>query len=164
MKHLFVPIEIAKELKELNLNQSQCLAFYSSLTYPINEGGGEKETTCLYIQQEDRYDSVKMLYIDNKDAHFHWHEGTYDEGEHSRCYISGNPIPAPTYQQVIDWFFKEHGIWIWVAQCERSVKFEWFCRYERKGSCMDYDEKFYELPYEAYNAAITEAIKLVKDK
>lgn len=62
---------------------------------------------------------------------------------------------APTIAEVVVWLYEKHGIYIWVEQCENSNKFQWFNRYDTSsGKCKDYDEKFYTLPTEAYEAAI----------
>lgn len=61
---------------------------------------------------------------------------------------------APTIAEAVTWLYDTHKIWIWVEQENNSNEFEWLCRYERKGSCKDYDDKFYNSPTEAYECAI----------
>ncbi len=67
---------------------------------------------------------------------------------------------APTIGEVLDWIFEKYNIWLWVEQEDTTNKFEWLCRYEDKGACKDYDDKFYTTPLEAYEEAIKYVLKI----
>jgi membrane carboxypeptidase/penicillin-binding protein PbpC len=102
-----------------------------------------------------------MLWIDNEDAHFHWHEGTYQKGGHSRCELTGENLAAPLYQQIIDWFREKHEILIKVDPCELNIFYSWVkdCR---DGTCrIKYDSPLTTDYYEALKKAIEEAFKLI---
>lgn len=72
---------------------------------------------------------------------------------------------APTIAEVVMWLYEKHGIWIWVEQEDTTNEFQWLCRYENKGCCKDYDDKFYNSPTESYKAAIEYTLKnLIKNQ
>ncbi len=120
MKHLFVPLTIAKLLVEKGFNEP-CIAFYdykSELT--IFEQHPETNITC-YKNSEVRQE--------------------------------GNVL-APLNQQVIEWFAKEHKIYI----CIDSIREDYFLfalwSFTGKKNIHDEGESF-----ENYNDCLTNAIK-----
>jgi hypothetical protein len=82
-------------------------------------------------------------------------------------------IKAPLWQQVIDWFRTEHGIWITVTFGSRSGDntFGYFgCQIHSATKGLLHKINWYQdvpadnlSPKEAYEAAILEAIEIVKE-
>jgi hypothetical protein len=67
-------------------------------------------------------------------------------------YIRGGAIPAPLYQQVVDWFEKEHQIFIGKTGYNDGVTPKRFVYHVDSLYC---DEQ-------SYDGAIKEAIKIIK--
>ncbi len=115
MKHLFIPYELAVIAKQKGFNE-ECLAYYSKLDYPIDDSGDKfNECKILFIKCENSFDEIKVIDIENEDAMFHWTEGTYIRGDHSRCALVGEDISAPLYQQIVDWFREKHQMFVFVV-------------------------------------------------
>lgn len=182
MKHLFLPPSLSASLIEKGFKE-ECIAVHGKLQYPIDDSGERfAESECIYIPFQDPWDSVKMLWIEKENAHFHWNEGIYEEGDHSRCEIVGNPIPAPLYQQCVDWLDQQYFIYI-LIDIETTGTDEWVYTYcivhlpkefhqaKRRSphlkTCSSYSEGYgtytggYNTRNEALAAAITEALKLI---
>lgn len=105
---------------------------------------------------EDGTHDVEMLRFDQEKGEKDlaiiggWVEGERDYyNRKGEVYTS-----APTIAEVVMWLYEKHNIWIWVEQEDTTNQFQWFCRYENKGSCKDYDDKFYKTPTEVYLSAI----------
>ncbi len=110
MEKLFVPYDLSVKIKEKGF-KCETLAKYSDFLYPLNDSGDDfARCKCLYIPFENRFDEIRMLWIEKENGHFHWHEGTYTEGEHSRCELTGEDTNAPTYDQFFAWLRNEHNI------------------------------------------------------
>ena len=164
MKHLFVPYKLALLAKEKGFNE-KTIAFYSELQYPINNSGNDFKTTyCLFIDCEMSHNEVKMLWVDNEDAYFHWCEGTYQQGEHSTCKLTGYDLAAPLYQQLVDWFREEHKI---LVEC--TPVYDWN-NWTIKLTTEDLMAPLHEIPwngieynsyYDGLTAALTTSFKLI---
>lgn len=154
MKHLFVPYELALMLKEKGFNEK---VLYTVYLETINN------------RKESVYSGHQMEWVD-------WNNFISDVAPHlGKCFIS-----APLYQQVIDWF-REKGIEIDVWRYTYSGG-----KYQGKvymWTVNQYDEKYdheleenpdywilnereskgfdFKNPYDAYNKAIEEALKLI---
>jgi hypothetical protein len=157
MKHLFIPCELSLLAKEKGFNE-KCLANYSDLSYPTNDSGNDYDTClCLWMDCQMPHDEVRVLWIENKNADFHWHEGLYTRGEHSRCELTGETIGAPLYQQIVDWFREKHGIFIYPDVRDQFLR----CRiWSKKPPHHPLCEPG-NTPQEAFDKAIKEAFKLI---
>jgi len=110
MQEQFVDYETAKMLKELGFDD-ECITSYQQMQYPINDSGNSyNKSLCLTIDCEMPLDEQRVLWIEKENAHFHWHEGTYRDGEHSRCELEGEDCKAPMWQQVEEWLWRRCGI------------------------------------------------------
>ncbi len=110
LQDLFVPYDLAVKIKDKGF-KGETLAKYSDFLYPLNDSGDDfAKCKCLYIPLENRFDEIRMLWIEKENGHFHWHEGTYVDGEHSRCELTGDDINAPTFEQIINWLDGTHKI------------------------------------------------------
>lgn len=148
MKKQFVDFETAKMLKELAFNE-ECIAQFQQMEYPINDSGNDyNKSLCLTIDCETSNDEHKVIWIDKENAHFHWTEGNYDNGEHSRCELLGKEIDAPLWQQVENWLLKEHSIIIPMGGEKRESDGKW-----------DIFGKFYDSPFDAKIEGIQEMVE-----
>lgn len=168
---LFVTPELAKQLQQKGYEE-EVLAEWSDLSYPINDSGNDFNTSlCLSIDCDNNYGERKMLWIDREAALFHWTEGTYREGDHSRCEFSGDLIPAPTIQEAVDWFRTEHGLVLDVFQEFNDVDAytgKWEVDISELGKYKQphiivIEEVFADY-YDAWNKAIEEALKIIPQK
>lgn len=145
MEKLFVPFELALKLKEKGFKEDT-IAKFSEIIYPIDDSGDSlARCKCLYIPLENRFDEIRMLWIENENAHFHWHEGTYTDGEHSRCELAGDDVNAPTYYQTINFIEKEfnmHISRIWYN--DRVTEPRWVYHVENEYAGSSYDEAIEE--------------------
>lgn len=75
-------------------------------------------------------------------------------------------VPAPLYQQIVDWFMRKDGIYIWVMPVgieNETVGFWWEVEVSNSDFNMisDRDYTQYKTYYEALNKAIENAFKLI---
>lgn len=148
MKHLFVPYELAKALKELGFDEP-CLTAY------IPE---ETEVLDVFDQEEAGY--------------------------YSNSELRNGVVAAPTHQQVVDWFREKHKIEVCassyyypkhygiVSQIGYSHKSnteypesdygEGLGKRQKHEKVIVYSERNFDDYYSALNAAIDEAIDIVK--
>lgn len=115
MKHLFVPFEIARQLKDKGFNE-ECLAYWNADPF----------------LKSPAFNIAKPFV-------------------HEWC------LPAPLYQQVIDWLREKHEIYISVNPSNGIMIFN--RKSENKWPYDGTDKKFSY--YEALNEAIKKAIELV---
>lgn len=153
MDKLFVPYELAKQLKEKGFNES-CL--------------------CFYNKEDDKYKLAICAQFDS------YNFATYknDDIIKSSCKGILTTVCAPSHQQVIDWFREQYNIHISISY-ELHMKwfysidiasytdedmdnncFEKFCDKVIECNCIDTDDGF-ETYYDALNIAIEESIKLI---
>lgn len=96
LKNLFVPFELAKQLKEKGFDES-CLTTYKPSPFPPYKWGLQSLTGTLNLhqqtQQHDSHKSGFTGYINSVPAHYGLQQ-----------------IAAPLYQQVVDWLREEKGI------------------------------------------------------
>lgn len=112
MEQNFADIDTSRMLKELGFNEP-CIASYRQMQYPINDSGNDyNKSLCLTIDCEMPNDEQKVIWIEKENAHFHWHEGNYDNGEHSRCELEGEDCKAPLWQQVEEWLWDINRQWM----------------------------------------------------
>jgi len=137
----FVSFEIAVKLKELGFDKKTITWFNPNGCFFWKFIGGEEE--------KDYTVSVKDI-ID-----FEHYPGYFD---------------APTYQQVRDWLFDEHSIWITLEHYDHGEPthklprgFAFFI--EVHGYCEVGKSKhgYFNDQYEALNKAIEEALKLIEE-
>ncbi len=124
----FVTKEIAVKLKELGYENKEPLAEWYRLIY-FDENGRKYSCNMLAIPCHDNFDTVRMLHIDHEDGLFHWQEGGYYQGDHSRCELE-NSIPAPTWDEAIE-FMRTKYIFINI-----SNETLWFCEVFYNGECI----------------------------
>src|ERR1039457_228403 len=84
MTKLFVPYKLAEDLKKIGFDEP-CLAMYSD------------ENLDMWLQ--DQYD----LRSEGEEDGFQFKNSDYDDSRY---------VAAPLYQQVIDWFYEKHNIYI----------------------------------------------------
>lgn len=95
MKKLFVPYEISLKLKQIGFNEP-CFAFWDAYN---------GDTHIFYRYRTEMHWLFRCWYaIRNKKEEEFFNNQDYIE------YAEGhNALLAPTYQQVVDWLFFEHG-------------------------------------------------------
>lgn len=108
------------------------------------------------------YYNEGMLQLDSSNTMFGWRNKDFEEP-----YMKDRErIPAPLYQQIVDWFREKHGI---VVSIQRAIQIEpelygYQINYgdAGDGGMMEMQQIELELSYyEALNKAIEEAIKLI---
>lgn len=135
MKHLFIPYELATELKAANYDEPCFMTYYGE----GNIHGHDPDK--LYISYGTR-NSDLLAY-------------NYSHGQNK-----GN-VTAPTYQQVIDWFREKHKLFISITlQTPYDLRVDIYG--EGKEILYGTNKFSIEQYYAAYNTAIQEAIKLLK--
>ena len=77
--------------------------------------------------------------------------------KNSEC---GADITAPDYDQVLDWLEEKHGIIVCPVYDSDSSKYKWDVKLYLNDDCVSVDA--WTTRYEALNAGIIEAIKLIK--
>ena len=146
MEHLFAPYEIAVMAKENGFNDS-CLAYYYTNIDKNN------------LPEKDYRKNLNGL---------SYHETA--EGEFEPNFIINNSqkdyyVSAPTHQQLIDWFRDKHNLTIYISNAENKID-KWDFRImstilsEENNIDMD-SELYYPTYYEALNAALIKAFKLI---
>lgn len=132
MKHLFVPYEIALQLKEKGFNESCFGYYYPNVPNELYHAKFDVTTGPILLKKED------FVYY------------------------------APLYQQVIDWFIKEHKITIDTSADECNdgdsgdgPMFEYFIKDWKNLKMYSSKSIQYLSRKEAYNKAIEEALKLI---
>lgn len=164
---LFLSHPLTLKVIEKGFNKNS-LFKYSELSYPINDSGNDyKKTLCLFLPLENAHDEVRMIWIDNEDAAFHWSEGTYSEGEHSRCELVGDNLDAPMYQEVIDWLRETHKMHIqtFIGHDEDKIWYNFELEpvklgYDYEPHTCDTDVEGFKY-YETIEKAIEEALNLI---
>lgn len=133
MKHLFIPYEIALQLKEKGFDE-ECLRTWSWYFSPYFEGTEKQEEAIL---------------IDNKRKSYE----TGNELPRKYCY-------APLYQQVIDWFREKKSIWIQVEMMYYDGVFYNYTIIQSNGKVIKCAESYYDY-YETLENAIKETLNLI---
>lgn len=145
MKHLFVSYEIAKLLKDKGFDE-ECLYYY----FPTGIVG---ETIYKLLSKEHEVDL----------------DGTsIDKGY--KLGLFQLTVPAPLYQQVIDWFREKHGLHIWAEPMGdiNPELYTWYIESTKGIVLQEVGSPKYknwewsnESYYQALDAAIKEALKLI---
>ena len=157
-----VPYEIAKLAIEKGFSD-YCYTRYSNLRYPTDDSGNNfNECKCAYIVINDQYNSVEMLWIEDDLGSSHWNEGTYSNGEHSRCEIVGEEILAPSCFALQAWIMEIHNIDVYAVPVKRhhtdgSDYYYYTWRIYKEGR----SGKIYDLFKNALKAGLKEALELI---
>ena len=106
-----------------------------------------------------KFELAKLLKTKGFDEQLKYYYDSFGDIGSSNVKVNWNEseellCSAPTIAEVVMWLYEKYEIWIWVEREDTTNEFEWLCRYENEGSCKDYDDKFYNSPTEAYEAAI----------
>jgi hypothetical protein len=130
MKH-FLAYEIAKKLKEQGFNEPCLMVYYG-------EGTGSAETG----QPKDKlYLPSGFGKVKNSDLKNYPKQRIYHEGQ----------VAAPLYQQVIDWFREQHGVFI-------NVDWREYIGWHYKFNGGNLIQNKFATYYDALNAGIEEAV------
>ena len=153
MKNQFVPYEIALALKELGFNE-KCFYAWCQVKSGYTETGGDKWL-----------DEYKMRENGNP-------FGSFEEGRNWNDIKGSNKnriqCSSPLYQQVIDWFREKHQIYIRINMYRDDDAIDeidqtlWDVTLIDKEWNDTSDYTYYHSYEEARDAAILEAIKIVK--
>lgn len=118
MKKQFVTYEIALKLKELGFDE-ECFAYYNKMGSFVDEDGSiYKKSKVLFLEYDNQFNQISPLWFEKDIIKEMWDEGSYWDGEHSRCKLVGNDVKAPLWQQVIDWFREKHNI---IIDVDRTI-------------------------------------------
>lgn len=139
MKHLFVPLDIARELYLLGFNEP-CFAIY-------------------HYNSEPEIGNTNLLINFNKSL-------SYLTNSNLSSHSSTPPITAPLYQQVVDWFRLNHNLYLNIDHVNNPEPEMWgydVCRM-RGGGIIDMWDKTKSVKdyYENFNNAIKSAIQIIK--
>ena len=157
MKKQFVTYEIALKLKELGFDE-ECFAYYNKMGSFVDEDGSiYKKSKVLFLEYDNQFNQISPLWFEKDIIKEMWDEGSYWDGEHSRCKLVGNDVKALLWQQVIDWFREKHNIIIDVAEIYKGLGNYHFAL----NLAWEYFEGDY---YEAREQAILKCIELLKSK
>ncbi len=138
MKHLFVPYDIARQLKEKGFDE-ECLTVYVPYYLHPNKWHLQSINNTLLNSEIKQNDSHKLDftgYLNSVPAHFGLKQ-----------------IAAPLYQQVTDWFRDKHGIHIQNDCLSYKIAGGHFQTVE--------SPRVFKSFYEALTKAIEEALKLI---
>lgn len=106
MKYLFVPYEIALQLKIKGFDEP-CLAYYTQEAINTNKDGNKTNFVLLSEKLRGELSGQGTC----KNSLFQWlKDNDRTSGE---LYILSNSITAPLYQQVIDWLWNNYRILIY---------------------------------------------------
>jgi len=138
MKHLFVPEDIAKQLRDLGFNEP-CFAIY----YKNNLEKNLQPAYKIYNIPDVKNTSFEVTMLRSADA-----------------------VTAPLYQQVVDWFRLNHNLYLNIDHVNNPEPEMWgydVCRM-RGGGIIDMWDKTKSVKdyYENFNNAIKSAIEIIK--
>lgn len=118
MKEQFVTYEIALKLKELGFDE-ECFANYNIMeTFADEDATNMIRSKVLYLEYENQYSIISPLWFEKDFVREMWVDGSYWDGEHSRCEVVDDGIKAPLWQQAIDWFREKHQLYIQIVFSE----------------------------------------------
>lgn len=137
MQQLFLPYPLALKAKELGFDE-QCFACYQ--TKPFYPNDPTEPFLQVWLWETDKYCIV-------------------EDGNDMIGFKDGTFIKAPLYQQIIDFLREKHGLIVSISPLHEIHPQERFLGYQ---SSFSGDTVFGEY-YEALEAAITEAFKLVNE-
>jgi hypothetical protein len=140
MKELFVPYELALQLKEIGFDE-HCLANYFVF-------GNARAI------EDDKFTKPELFLPD---------DDVENRAEELNM-IPYHDVSIPLYDQVIQWFIDKHGIHIHV-----DFAIGWGYQLLMIGSAFSFSEEFIdnigcENRHQALNAGISKAIQLIKEK
>lgn len=145
LQKMFVPIEIAKELRVLGFNEP-CFAVYTIETQSTD--GSSTFYRFLTIDQLCKENNEFLVTDDIQNSY------------------SGDAVTAPLYQQVVDWFRLNHNLYLNIDHVNNPEPEMWgydVCRM-RGGGIIDMWDKTKSVKdyYENFNNAIKSAIQIIK--
>jgi hypothetical protein len=113
MKEQFVTYEIALKLEELGFDE-ECFAYYNTIRTAIDENESiYKKSKVLFLEYDNQFNQIFPIWFEKGIVEYMWKEGSYWNGEHSRCELVGNDVKAPLWQQVIDWLFSKNLLYLY---------------------------------------------------
>ena len=157
MKHLFVPYEIALQLKEKGFDEP-CLGYLTKEAINLDKEGNKTNFVLLSEKLRGELSGQGTC----KNSLFQWlKDNDRTTGE---LYILSNSVSAPLYQQVVDWFREKHRIELMVKSRINGEIDIYLYSVNKFGdsSSYRYDKSYVKYSYyEALNQAIEEALKLI---
>jgi hypothetical protein len=156
----FLSYELSKRIADLGLIEN-ILASWTELYYPKDDESGDLRKTpaiALTIDCGNSCDEQKILCIDKEAALFHWSEGSYHRGTHSRCEF-GESIPAPLLSQAVEFIRLKTGYWV-SGELKRSGKYLSVIRSQKSTEYVLDDLRFYR-SFDSYAEAIQSGIEYI---